>query len=579
MSETAIEVANVSRVFRRYQHPRYRIMELFGLPIPKSGYDEFQALADINLTVDRGERVALIGRNGAGKSTLLSIICGRLLPSSGDVRVNGRIQALMELGTGFHPDFTARENVIATLAMNGITGRKARGMVDEVIDFAELEDFQDQPVKTFSAGMYARLAFSASTAIEPDILIIDEVLGAGDAYFASKSAERMRRLTIDTGATVLFVSHDMSSVERLCERAIWIDHGRSIMEGSALQVSKAYYASVLKYEEERLSVRTQQAKKRIRNRAEMRSAEEVEIAFRRDGSDGEAPAIARIVLREGEGELAVLDLGQTEQQEPTNGLQLATWGEVATVDGLACRQLSPATADPAPSITLRIPEAVIEPRLEVLCRPGSTSSVQVVLKRRETEAETELGRIKGNADAGWETVSFSEGVSRPGDVDGEGDSQDTADDRWETPEGRILDIVPADAAGEEKFVFGLREPVYFRIDFESGAALDRFWLALIIYDAKGNRVYFDALEAPAIEKGKGYKYLAGIPDFCLHQGDYVLSVDFLKEFSFQTVPGVRFPFIAHWDRSVFFKVDEGYRGIVDLGLVAMKASVKVEERQ
>ncbi|WP_066476358.1 ABC transporter ATP-binding protein [Bosea sp. WAO] len=577
MSETAIEVTNVSRVFRRYQHPRYRIMELFGLPIPKSGYDEFQALGDINLTVNRGERVALIGRNGAGKSTLLSIICGRLLPSSGDVRVNGRIQALMELGTGFHPDFTARENVIATLAMNGITGRKARGMVDDVIDFAELEDFQDQPVKTFSAGMYARLAFSASTAIEPDILIIDEVLGAGDAYFASKSAERMRRLTIDTGATVLFVSHDMSSVERLCERAIWIDHGRSIMEGSALQVSKAYYASVLKYEEERLSVRTQQAKKRIRKRAETRPAEDVEIAFRRDGSDGEAPAIARIVLREGEGELAVLDLGQAEQQESMNGFQVAAWGEATTVDGLACRKLAPATAAPAPSIALRIPEAVTEPRLEVLYRPGSASSVQVVLKRQETE--TELGRIEANTDAGWQTVDFSAGISQPADADTEADSQDTADDRWETPDGRIIDIVPADAAGEEKFVFGLREPVFFRIDFDSGASLDRFWLALIIYDAKGNRVYFDALEAPAIEKGKGYRYLAGIPDFCLRQGDYVLSVDFLKEFSFQTVPGVRFPFIAHWDRSVFFKVDEGYRGIVDLGLVAMKASVKVEERQ
>lgn len=577
MSETAIEVANVSRVFRRYQHPRYRIMELFGLPIPKNGYDEFQALGDINLTVGRGERVALIGRNGAGKSTLLSIICGRLQPSSGEVRVNGRIQALMELGTGFHPDFTARENVIATLAMNGITGRKARGMVDDVIDFAELEEFQDQPVKTFSAGMYARLAFSASTAIEPDILIIDEVLGAGDAYFASKSAERMRRLTIDTGATVLFVSHDMSSVERLCERAIWIDHGRSIMEGSALQVSKAYYASVLKYEEERLSARTQQAKKRIRNRAETRGADEVEIAFMRDGSDGEAPAIARIVLRDGETEIATLDLGQTQQPEAPNGLDVATWGEATTIDGLACRQLLSAAADPAPSIALRIPETVADLRLDVLCLAGSASPVQIALKRQETKVE--LGRIEANADAGWQTVSFIEGISRPADADTETDSQDAADDRWETPDGRILDIVPADAAGEEKFVFGLREPVFFRIDFESGVALERFWIALIVYDAKGNRVFFDALEAPPIEKGKSYRYLAGIPDFCLRQGDYVLSVDLLKEFSFQTVPGVRFPFIAHWDRSVFFKVDEGYRGIVDLGLVAMTASVQVEERQ
>ena len=222
MSDIAISIDRVARMFKRYRNPRYRVMEALGLRLPKNAYDEFWALRDISFTVRRGERVALIGRNGAGKSTLLNIICQRLRPSSGSVTVEGRIQALMELGTGFHPDFTGRENVLSSLAYQGISGAKALALLDEVIDFAELDDFIDQPIKTYSTGMYARLAFSTATAFEPDVLIIDEVLGAGDAYFAAKCTERMHRLTLEMGATVLFVSHDMASVERLCDRAIWI---------------------------------------------------------------------------------------------------------------------------------------------------------------------------------------------------------------------------------------------------------------------------------------------------------------------------------------------------------------------
>ncbi|MGH7062179.1 MAG: ABC transporter ATP-binding protein, partial [Stellaceae bacterium] len=201
-------------MFRRYRHPRYRVLEAFGLPLPKKAYDEFWALRGISLEVPRGESLAIIGQNGAGKSTLLNVICGGLKPSSGTVAVRGQIQALMDLGTGFHPEFTGRQNIYSALAYQGITGGQADEHFEEIVDFSELADFIDQPIKTYSSGMYARLAFSAATTIVPDILIIDEILGAGDAYFAAKCADRMRRLTKEVGATVLFVSHDMSSVQR-----------------------------------------------------------------------------------------------------------------------------------------------------------------------------------------------------------------------------------------------------------------------------------------------------------------------------------------------------------------------------
>jgi lipopolysaccharide transport system ATP-binding protein len=201
---------------------------------------------------------------------LLNIICGRLQPTSGSVTVNGTTQALMDMGTGFHPEFTGRDNIISALAYQGVTGRAAKERLDDIVDFSELADFIDQPVKTYSSGMYARLAFSTATAISPDILVVDEILGAGDAYFAAKCAERMRRLTRDSGATVLFVSHDMGAVQRICERAVWIDRGRLRMEGPTLDISKSYYADVLAREEGRLRAQTTAMVKRMRRRVTRR---------------------------------------------------------------------------------------------------------------------------------------------------------------------------------------------------------------------------------------------------------------------------------------------------------------------
>ena len=213
----AVEVHGLGKMYKLFDKQSDRIWDIFGLDKlrfwdrePK--YREFWALRNVDLVVPKGERIGIIGRNGAGKSTLLKLIVGNLKPTEGSITVNGKIQALLQMGTGFHPEFTGVENIRAALAYAGMEPRKIRDSVDEIIEFSELEDYIHQPVKYYSAGMYSRLAFAVSTALEPDILIIDEVLGAGDAAFTSKCAERMKRLTQDSGATVLFVSHSMDSV-------------------------------------------------------------------------------------------------------------------------------------------------------------------------------------------------------------------------------------------------------------------------------------------------------------------------------------------------------------------------------
>lgn len=251
MSEPIIELASIAKMYRIFRSPRHRMIEALGFPVARSTYDEFWAVRNMSLTIKPGERVGLVGRNGAGKSTLLKLIAGLIQPTEGAVNVRGKVQALMELGTGFHPEFTGRTNVMSSFAYQGVTGARARKLLEDVLEFAELEEFIDKPVKTYSSGMYSRLAFAAATAIRPEILIIDEILGAGDSYFAGKSAKRMRTLTAE-GSTVLFVSHDMSAVQMICDRAIWIERGRIVADGDPIEIGRSYAASIRKQEELRL---------------------------------------------------------------------------------------------------------------------------------------------------------------------------------------------------------------------------------------------------------------------------------------------------------------------------------------
>jgi lipopolysaccharide transport system ATP-binding protein len=253
VSDLAIRAEGLGKVYRLYTKPIYRVLDVLGLlRRPQGAYTEHVALRDVNLEVRRGEKVAVIGRNGAGKSTLLKLVTRVTEPSHGRIEVAGKTHALLQIGTGFHAEFTGRQNALAYLAHLGITGAAAEQRLREIVEFAELEEYIDQPVKTYSTGMGARLMFATSTVLSPDILVLDEVLGVGDAYFAGKSYERIRELCAGHGTTVLLVTHDVYSASKICERMIWIDRGRVLMDAASPVVVTAYEDSIREQEERRL---------------------------------------------------------------------------------------------------------------------------------------------------------------------------------------------------------------------------------------------------------------------------------------------------------------------------------------
>jgi len=244
-----ILLEGVGKTYKRFAKPSDRFWQAVW---PRAGSvgsqkgaasNEFVALAPLNLQVKRGEALGLIGRNGAGKSTLLQMVCGTLNPSSGSVLVNGKIGALLELGAGFNPEFTGRENVYLAAAVMGFSGSETNALYESIVAFSGIGEFIDQPVKTYSSGMYVRLAFSIATSANPDILVIDEALSVGDGAFAKKSFERIMQLKTQ-GTTVLFCSHSMYQVESFCDRALWLDRGQVQMEGPAADVVAAYTDSL-----------------------------------------------------------------------------------------------------------------------------------------------------------------------------------------------------------------------------------------------------------------------------------------------------------------------------------------------
>jgi lipopolysaccharide transport system ATP-binding protein len=239
----AISLKNVSKCFKCYDHPIDRLKEIL-LPGKNRG-KEFWALHDINLEINRGETLGIVGRNGSGKSTLLQIIVGTLTPTFGEVNVKGRISALLELGSGFNPEFTGRQNVFFNGKILGLSKAEIEAKFDEIAAFADIGDFIEQPVKTYSSGMFVRLAFAVAINIEPEILVVDEALSVGDGVFVHRCMAKIKDFQ-DNGGTILFVSHDIGSVTRLCSRCIWINQGQLVENGHPIEVSQSYQAWMYK---------------------------------------------------------------------------------------------------------------------------------------------------------------------------------------------------------------------------------------------------------------------------------------------------------------------------------------------
>jgi len=245
-SDIAIRVSNLSKVYQVYQSPEDRLKQFvftffnrfFGLG-SKEFYHKFLALNDVSFEVKKGETVGIIGRNGAGKSTLLQIICGTLAPSTGTVQINGRVAAILELGSGFNPEFTGHENIYMNAAILGLTKEEIDARYEEIVNFADIGDFVYQPVKTYSSGMVVRLAFAIQTQIDPDILIVDEALAVGDAKFQVKCFNRLQQLR-ESGTSILLVTHSQEQIVTHCSTAMILDQGTQLMVGDSRDVVNRY---------------------------------------------------------------------------------------------------------------------------------------------------------------------------------------------------------------------------------------------------------------------------------------------------------------------------------------------------
>lgn len=248
----AIKVEHLSKIYKIFNKPVDRLKETLN-PFHKRYSKDFYALNDVSFEIKKGETVGVIGKNGAGKSTLLKILTGVVMPSSGDVKVNGRIASLLELGAGFNPEMTGIENVYLNGTVMGYSKKEIDDRLEAIIDFADIGDFVNQPVKMYSSGMFARLAFAVNAFVEPDILIVDEALSVGDIFFQNKCFKKFVNLH-EKGITILIVSHDIGSIRQMSNKTLWLDKGRKIEYGLTEEVCKFYFQKRIKQENNNTNV-------------------------------------------------------------------------------------------------------------------------------------------------------------------------------------------------------------------------------------------------------------------------------------------------------------------------------------
>jgi ABC-type polysaccharide/polyol phosphate transport system ATPase subunit len=283
MTPGIISVQHLSKRYPLYRRPLDRLREMV---LRKSYHQTFSALRDVSFEVPRGRAVGVVGRNGSGKSTLLQILAGTLQPSEGSVRVDGRISALLELGAGFNPEFTGRENVFLNGAIMGFSRAEMEARYAQICQFADIGDFIDRPVKTYSSGMYVRLAFATAINVDPDILLVDEALAVGDAAFQYRCMRRITELK-EKGVTIFFVSHDLNAVKSLCDHALLIDRGELVAQGDPALIINQYQGILMKAEEAH-----EQAQEQAQEQtAELTPSEDVRGTFRHGNRQAEILAV------------------------------------------------------------------------------------------------------------------------------------------------------------------------------------------------------------------------------------------------------------------------------------------------
>ncbi len=598
----AIEITDLGKMYKLYRWAPDRVIDAFGLNRlmfwRKTYYQAFWAVRGLDLSVRRGERLGIIGRNGAGKSTLLKIIAGNVSPSEGSVKVNGRIQALLELGTGFHPEFTGRQNIRASLAYQGFSPAQIREKEEEIIDFAELESFIEQPIKTYSAGMHARLAFSTATSIEPDILIIDEVLGAGDAYFAGKCLERMRKLTEKWGATVLFVSHDLGSVQRLCERVVWIDRGQVLKDGSPVEVTKAYYASILEQENLRLRARNARiARGQAKSLVERETAEHVKEVLIRLVVDGSEPPkqrhpVKRIELRDKDGFLAAVEPGTPMDNDTAHAAYIladkafALWGDPVLLSGqrVRCFENTGGRYGHAPC-AFAVPVHLWETgaftlAIEHAVEPGDNVAVEIfdgqaylrmgLLTSSSGEWRVEQWPLPHSALAKSDLIEASD----PKDHETTNPSpivQSQKDgDRFYTEYAEFVSIKVRGSTGDNQVFFIPGEPITLAVEVDILAPIPQCGFVLTLYTLTNVVIGNFFWPIPeGLEPGRrAWEVIIENPN--LRQNEYLVSCGLIQEHS--TISNETTVFFCRWNRALSFRIEEEVVGSFPIGLVRLQSN-------
>jgi ABC-type polysaccharide/polyol phosphate transport system ATPase subunit/SAM-dependent methyltransferase len=532
MSDVIVRALDLTKVYRLYAQPHYRFLDMLGLLRPGGGrYTEHRALDGVSLEIRRGEKVAIIGRNGAGKSTLLKLATRVIEPTSGHLEVAEGVHALLQIGSGFHPEFSGRENARSYLAHLGITGEAAEERIREIVEFSELEEYIDQPIKTYSTGMSARLMFATSTAVVPKLLVLDEILGVGDAYFAQKSFERIKELCDGAGSTVLLVSHDVYSASKLCERMIWIDHGRIMIDGPSPMVMKAYEDSIRAQEEVRLRKR-----KEMRLEAMRQPGQDTIVVEIRTSQNDTLPApvyfrrIALIGTGGAEFELPLIGDAVTDERRSHLVTEGSCWGEASEWMGSPARAMldhgSPfrKVAGVVVLCAGDVPNRVEDLRLHVEYAMGQPCDLQAYCHVRGREID--FGLLP-RSDGSWvsDLASASAAI-------GDDSAQFTTSGIHGSGRITVDDLRLGSAMGTESFQVAHGEPAAIEIDYRiRDPNLAEAAQVLIAFQREGvhdvcrvvaRDLFFDAARRPV-----GTVRMA-LPHVPLAKGSYAVSLMIAK---------------------------------------------------
>jgi len=563
MSRPVIETHDLEKVYRLYRKPSYRFLDMFGLLREKvNGYTEHKALDGISLRINAGEKVAIIGRNGAGKSTLLKVIMGVTEPSSGTAITYSKVHALLQIGTGFHPEFSGRENVFSYLAQLGISGAKANHLFDGILDFSELEEYIDQPIKTYSTGMGMRLMFATSTAIEPELLVLDEVLGVGDAYFSQKSFQRIQEMCDKRDTTLLLVTHDLYSAMQICDRFIWIEKGTVFLDADAKTVVKRYESSIRDQQEARLRAKRLQSLEENLKQAG-KDASKIIPVFGQIRCVGNMPidgqlSISEISFHRNGRQLCQIPI-DSDGEQFVDGANLildtgeGNWSELEKVEGRRVRKFKPNG-----SIYHRVPFVVeladfshhlVDSSIEVEVEYKSESKTPCILELFDGKSNTRYQTELGESDFGtWCRKRFLLTTTT------EVEAVKAEYTRYGNQDFSITNVEFLDHQGLETHVFHTGEVMSIRLHYKiRNPDFNQKPVVLLAFMKDGitrsHRFVIDSINFDYADRREGILEVHAEP-LLLAPGEYLINISVMKEGGYNRLANKKF-FTANEDQLDF----------------------------